>query len=149
PNRDERHAILAVHTRTKPLADDVDLDRIARATPGFSGADLANLANEAAITAVRHNRQLIVADDLDTARERLVLGRRDGSTVLLPDEKQRVAVHEAGHALVAALSDHADPVSKVTILPAGSALGATHQLPVDERHLHTEQHLNDLLAVQL
>jgi cell division protease FtsH len=149
PNRDERREILAVHTRSKPLADDVDLDLTARATPGFSGADLANLANEAAIAAVRENRQRITADDLETARERLVLGRRDGATVLLPEEKQRVAVHEAGHALVAVLSDHADPVAKVTILPAGSSLGATHQLPVDERHLHTEEQLNDTLAVQL
>jgi cell division protease FtsH len=149
PNRIERRAILAVHTRGKQLADDVDLDLTARATPGFSGADLANLANEAAITAVRSDRQIITAADLETARERLVLGRRDGTNALLPEEKHRVAVHEAGHALVAALSDHADPVAKVTILPAGSSLGATHQLPVDERHLYTEEHLNDTLAVQL
>jgi cell division protease FtsH len=149
PNRVERRAILAVHTRSKQLADDVDLDLTARATPGFSGADLANLANEAAITAVRSDRHVITTADLETARERLVLGRRDGTNALLPEEKQRVAVHEAGHALVAALSDHADPVAKVTILPAGSSLGATHQLPVDERHLYTEAHLNDTLAVQL
>jgi cell division protease FtsH len=149
PNRVERRAILSVHTRGKQLADDVDLDLTARATPGFSGADLANLANEAAITAVRGDRHVITAADLETARERLVLGRRDGTNALLPEEKQRVAVHEAGHALVAALSDDADPVAKVTILPAGSALGATHQLPVDERHLYTEEHLNDTLAVQL
>jgi cell division protease FtsH len=149
PNRDERRAILSVHTRGKQLAGDVDLDLTARATPGFSGADLANLANEAAITAVRGDRHVITAADLETARERLVLGRRDGTNALLPEEKQRVAVHEAGHALVAALSDDADPVAKVTILPAGSALGATHQLPVDERHLYTEEHLNDTLGVQL
>jgi cell division protease FtsH len=149
PNRDERRAILLVHTHGKQLADDVDLDLVARATPGFSGADLANLANEAAITAVREDRQVITAMDLETARERLVLGQRDGTNALLPEEKQRVAVHEAGHALVATLSDHADPVAKVTILPAGSSLGATHQLPVDERHLYTEEHLNDTLAVQL
>ncbi len=149
PNRDDRRDILVVHTRSKQLADDVDLDRVARATPGFSGADLANLVNEAAIAAVRDDRHVVTALDLEVARERLVLGRRDGSNALLPEEKERVAVHEAGHALIAALSDHADPVAKVTILPAGSSLGATHQLPVDERHLHTESHLTDTLAIQL
>jgi cell division protease FtsH len=149
PNRDDRRDIMAVHTRGKQLADDVDLDLVARATPGFSGADLANLVNEAAITAVRDDRHVVTGLDLEVARERLVLGRRDGSTALLPEEKERVAVHEAGHALVAALADHADPVAKVTILPAGSSLGATHQLPVDERHLHTESFLTDTLAIQL
>jgi cell division protease FtsH len=149
PNQAERAAILAVHARGKKLDPDVDLSITARATPGFSGADLANLVNEAAINAVRDSRTTITANDLDTARDRVLLGRRESSNVLLPEEKQSVAVHESGHALVAALCEHADPVAKVTILPAGMALGATHQLPEAERHLYSEAYLNDLLAVRL
>ena len=138
PNQGERAQILSVHARGKNLSDDVDLNVIARATPGFSGADLANLLNEAAITAVRADRDVIGAADLDAARDRILLGRRDASNALLPEERRSVAVHEAGHALVAALSPHADPVAKVTILPAGMALGVTEQLPEAERHLYTE-----------
>ncbi|HVL97738.1 MAG TPA: ATP-dependent zinc metalloprotease FtsH [Egibacteraceae bacterium] len=149
PTQVERRAILGVHCRGKRLADDVDLDVIARGTPGFSGADLANLVNEAAIFAVRAGRERITAQDFDDARDRIIIGRREGSNVLLPDEKRAVAVHEAGHALVAALCPHADPVAKVTILPAGEALGVTHQLPVDERHLYSESYLHDSLAVRL
>jgi cell division protease FtsH len=149
PNQNERAAILAVHSKGKKLAPDVDLTVTARGTPGFSGADLANLINEAAINAIRDNRTTITAADLDAARDRILLGTREASNVLLPEEKQSVAVHESGHALVAALSPHADPVSKVTILPAGMALGATHQLPEAERHLYSEAYLTDLLAVRL
>jgi cell division protease FtsH len=149
PNQVERAAILAVHARGKHLAPDVDMAITSRATPGFSGADLANLVNEAAINAVRDGRTMITAFDLDSARDRVLLGRRESSNVLLPEEKQSVAVHESGHALVAALCEHADPVSKVTILPAGMALGATHQLPEAERHLYSEAYLHDLLAVRL
>jgi len=149
PNQNERAAILAVHSKGKKLAPDVDLTVTARGTPGFSGADLANLINEAAINAIRDNRTMITAADLDAARDRILLGTREASNVLLPEEKQSVAVHESGHALVAALSPHADPVSKVTILPAGMALGATHQLPEAERHLYSEAYLTDLLAVRL
>ena len=122
---------------------------MARATPGFSGADLANLINEAAIVAIRDNRDVIYARDIDEARDRVLLGRRDGTNVLLPEEKQSVAIHESGHALVAFLSEHADPVAKITILPAGRALGVTEQLPVDERHLYSESYLLDSLAVRL
>jgi cell division protease FtsH len=149
PNQAERKAILAVHTRSKKLAPDVDLEVISRSTPGFSGADLANLANEAAIVAVRDGRVVITTADFDAARDRIILGRRDKGSVLLVDERHIVAVHEAGHAIVAALSPHADPVSKVSILPAGSALGVTQQLPVDERHLVSESYLADALAVRL
>ncbi len=149
PNLAERAAILAVHSRGKKLAADVDLDVVARGTPGFSGADLANLTNEAAINAVRAGRDVINADDFQAARDRILLGRREGSNVLLPEEKNSVAVHEAGHALVAALSAHADPVAKVTILPAGQTLGVTEQLPLVERHLYSEDYLNDSLAVRL
>ena len=149
PNVTERAAILAVHCRGKKLASDVDLGSIARGTPGFSGADLANLANEAAIFAVRNNRDTITAADFDAARDRIILGRREGSNVLLPEEKHAVAVHESGHALVAALADNTDPVAKVTILPAGQALGVTEQLPLVERHMYTEDYLHDSLAVRL
>ena len=131
PTLPERAAILAVHCRDKKLGPDVDLNVVARGTPGFSGADLANLANEAAIVAVRDNREVLSAADFNDARDRILLGRREGSNVLLPEEKHAVAIHESGHALVAALSEHADPVAKITILPAGQTLGVTEQLPLD------------------
>src|ERR1700729_3044166 len=149
PNQAERAAILAVHVAGKHLGPDVDFVAVARATPGFSGADLANLINEAAIVAIRDNRDVIFARDIDEARDRVLLGRRDASNALLPEEKRSVAIHEAGHALVALLSEHADPVAKITILPAGRALGVTEQLPVDERHLYSESYLLDSLAVRL
>ena len=149
PNARERAAILAIHGRGKTLGPDVDLGAVSRGTPGFSGADLANLVNEAAINAVRDNRGVLTADDFDAARDRLLLGRRDASNALLPAEKDAVAVHEAGHALVALLSEHADPVAKVTILPRGAALGVTEQLPVSERHLYPESYLLAGLAVRL
>jgi cell division protease FtsH len=149
PTLPERAAILAVHCRGKKLGPDVDLHVVARGTPGFSGADLANLANEAAIVAVRDNREVLTAEDFSAARDRILLGRREGSNVLLPEEKHAVAIHESGHALVAALSEHADPVAKITILPAGQTLGVTEQLPLDERHLYGEDYLTDSLAVRL
>ncbi len=149
PNLAERAAILAVHCRGKKLAGDVDLNVVARGTPGFSGADLANLVNEAAINAVRSGQEVLTAANFQDARDRIILGRREGSNVLLPEEKHAVAVHEAGHALVAALSEHADPVAKVTILPAGQALGVTEQLPLVERHLYGENYLDASLAVRL
>ncbi len=149
PNLAERRAILEVHASGKQLAADVDLSITARGTPGFSGADLANLVNEAAINAVRDNRTVISAADFDTARDRILLGRRESSNALLPEEKYAVAVHETGHAMVAALSEHADPVAKVTILPSGQALGVTEQLPEAERRLYPESWLDDSLAVRL
>ena len=149
PSVDERASILAVHVRGKHLAPDADLNVIARGTPGFSGAELAHLANEAAICAVRDNRDVVTARDFDMARDRIILGRREGSNVLLPEEKYAVAVHESGHALTAVLSDNADPVAKVTILPAGQTLGVTEQLPRVERHMYGEDYLLDSLAVRL
>jgi cell division protease FtsH len=149
PNLFERTAILAVHCRDKQLDPSVELEVVARGTPGFSGADLANLANEAAIFAVRDGRDVITPVDFSEARDRILLGRRESSNVLLPEEKHAVAVHESGHAIVAALSPRADPVSKVTILPAGQALGVTQQLPLVERHLYGEDYLTQSLAVRL
>jgi cell division protease FtsH len=149
PNQKERAAILAVHAKGKSLVADVDLDVVARGTPGFSGADLANLVNEAAIFAVREGRDAITAEDFAGARDRILLGRREASNALLPEEKRAVAVHEAGHAVVAALSENADPVAKVTILPAGRSLGVTEQLPEDERRIYPESYLRDSLTVRL
>jgi cell division protease FtsH len=149
PTLPERRAILQVHCRGKKLDPGVDLEVVARGTPGFAGADLANLTNEAAITAVRAGREVLTAADFAEARDRIILGRREGSNVLLPEEKHAVAIHESGHALVAVYSDTADPVEKVTILPAGQTLGVTEQLPLVERHLYGEDHLYDMLAVFL
>ncbi len=149
PTLTERLAILRVHARGKKLGPDVDLEVVARGTPGFSGADLANLINEAAIVAVRSDRDVLSAQDFDQARDRIILGLREGSNVLMPDEQHAVAVHEAGHALVAVYSDKADPIAKVTILPAGQTLGVTEQLPLSERHLYGEDYLYETLAVFL
>jgi cell division protease FtsH len=149
PNRAERQAILSAHARGKNLESDVDLGQIAAVTPGFSGADLANLINEAALTAVRAGRTGLTAADFADARDRVVLGTRDRSATLTREDMATVAVHEAGHALVATLSPYADPVSRVTILGAGRALGLTEQLPPDERRLYGERYLADTLAVRL
>jgi cell division protease FtsH len=148
PGRAERRAILATHARGKTLGPDADLGEVAAATPGFSGADLANLVNEAAVTAVRADRTMLTATDFAAARDRVLLGTRHTSP-LAPGELAAVAVHEAGHALVAALSPHADPVSRVTVLGAGQALGLTETLPDDDRRLYGESYLADTLAVRL
>jgi len=148
PDRAERRAILASHARGKTLSADSDFDRVAAATPGFSGADLASLVNEAAVTAVRAGRTMLTAADFASARDRVLLGTRHTSP-LAPGELATVAVHEAGHALVAALSPHADPVSRVTVLGAGQALGYTEMLPADDRRLYGESYLADTLAVRL
>ncbi|MBO0815008.1 MAG: ATP-dependent zinc metalloprotease FtsH [Actinobacteria bacterium] len=149
PGRAEREAILGTHTRGKNLEPDVNLGQVAAATPGFSGADLANLVNEAALTAVRAGRTRLTAADFTDARDRVVLGTRDRGAALTVEELATVAVHEAGHALVATLSPHADPVSRVTVLGAGRALGLTEQLPADDRRLYGESYLADALAVRL
>ena len=148
PGRAERVAILSAHARGKDLGPDADLDQVAAATPGFSGADLAGLVNEAAVTAVRDGRTTLAAADFAAARDRVLLGTRHASP-LAPAELATVAVHEAGHALVATLSPHADPVSRVTVLGAGQALGLTETLPADDRRLYGERYLADTLAVRL
>jgi cell division protease FtsH len=148
PDRAERGAILACHARGKNLGPDADLDQVAAATPGFSGADLANLVNEAAVTAVRGDRTTLTAADFASARDRVLLGTRRSSP-LAPGELATVAVHEAGHALVATLSPYADPVSRVTVLGAGQALGLTETLPAEDRRLYGERYLADTLAVRL
>src|SRR5579862_1279329 len=149
PDRAGRQAILASHARGKSLGPEVDLAQVAAATPGFAGADLANLVNEAALAAVRADRTGLIAADFASARDRVVLGTRDRGSTLTREELATVAVHEAGHALVAVLSPHADPVSRVTVLGAGQALGLTEQLPACDRRLYGERYLADALAVRL
>jgi cell division protease FtsH len=148
PEAHARRAILGVHMKDKPLAPEVDLDRLAEQTVGFSGADLANLANEAALSAVRRSSEQIATQDFMAAYDKIVLGDlREGK--LRDAEKQRVAVHEAGHALVSWVTPGAAPARRVSILPRGMALGATHQLPAEDRHLHTRAELMARLQVLL
>ncbi len=149
PSLEERTAILAVHARDKQLHPDVDLSLIARGTPGMSGADLANLVNEAALGAVRSGDRQIHAEHFDAARDRVLMGLKRTSMVLSEQEKGVIAHHEAGHAVMAHLLARADPVHKVTIIPSGLALGATQQLPTNERHLYERGYLLDTLAVYL
>ena len=149
PTLEERHGILAVHCRDKHMGADADLDLLARGTPGMSGADLENLVNEAALIAVRHGSREIGKTELEAARDRVIMGLQRTSLALSEQEKRIVAYHEAGHAVLAHLLEHADPVHKVTILPTGMALGATQQLPVEERQLHQRPYLDDALAVRL
>jgi cell division protease FtsH len=149
PSLDERRAILDVHCDGKVLADDIDLTVVARGTAGMSGAELANVVNEAALGAVRRGELALSAADFDEARDRVLMGLRRTSLVLSDDEKRVVAHHEAGHAVMAVLCEHADPVHKVTVLPSGIALGVTQQLPQVERHLYSRSYLLDAIAVQL
>ncbi len=149
PELDERRAILAVHSKSKRLAGDVDLDVVARGTPGMSGADLSNLVNEAALFAVRAGQDEIRATDFEQARDRVLMGARRESMALSDPEKEVIAYHEAGHAVCAAVLPTADPVHKVTILPIGMALGVTQQLPVDEKHIYRQDYIEDSLVVRM
>ena len=149
PDLEERLPILQVHCKGKRMATDVDLGVVARGTPGMSGADLANLVNEAALHAVRRGSLEIAMADFETARDRVLLGQRRESMVLSEAEKERIAYHEGGHAVLAYVLEHADPVHKVTILPTGMALGVTHQLPMEERHIHPRQYIEDSLCVRM
>jgi cell division protease FtsH len=149
PTQDERVSILKVHFRDKKIAPDVDIDIIARGTPGMSGADLANLVNEAALFAVRRGQDEVHAEDFDAARDRVLMGLKRESMALTEEEKEVVAYHEGGHAVLAYVLEHADPVHKVTILPTGMALGATQQLPVEERHIYKREYIADSLVVRL
>ncbi len=149
PDLEERLPILQVHCRGKRIAPDVDLDVVARGTPGMSGADLANLVNEAALHAVRRGSATIEMADFESARDRVLMGQRRESLVLSDEEKERVAYHEGGHAVLAYVLEHADPVHKVTILPTGMALGVTMQLPVEERHIYPRANIEDSLCVRM
>ena len=149
PDLDERLPILQVHCKDKRVDPTVDLGTVARGTPGMSGADLANLVNEAALHAVRRGSKVIQNVDFEASRDRVLMGQRRESLVLSGAEKERVAFHEGGHAVLAYVLPDADPVHKVTILPTGMALGVTMQLPMEERHIHPRQHIEDSLAVRM
>lgn len=142
-----REEVLRVHAKKVPLSDDVDLRVLARGTPGFSGADLANMVNEAALNAARANRKAVVMFDFEQAKDKVLMGAERKSMLLTDEEKRVTAYHEAGHALVAALRDHADPLHKVTIIPRGMALGVTMQLPEDDKHTVTKDYLETQLAI--
>lgn len=145
PEFEERLAILKVHSRDKRMGTDVDLDTMAKATPGMSGADLANLVNEAALFAVRRGSAQIERIDFENARDRVVMGARRESLVLTAEEKRATAIHEGGHAVLATVLPHSDPLHKVTILPRGMALGVTWTLP-EERHTYSREFFEDLIC---
>ena len=149
PTQDERVEILKVHMRDKKMSPDVDVQLVARGTPGMSGADLSNLVNEAALFAVRREAQEVHREDFDAARDRVLMGLKRESLALSLEEKEIVAYHEGGHAVCAYVLEHADPLHKVTILPTGMALGVTHQLPVEERHIYKREYIADSLVVRL
>jgi len=147
PDVKGREEILRVHTRKVPLSDDVDLSVIARGTPGFSGADLANLVNEAALWAARQSRKLVMMADFEMSKDKVLMGVERKSMILSEEEKRNTAYHEAGHALVAAITPGTDPLHKVTIIPRGMALGLTMQLPIDDKHTYTKTYLEGTLTV--
>ncbi|MBW8712821.1 MAG: ATP-dependent zinc metalloprotease FtsH [Acidobacteria bacterium] len=149
PDVKGREGILAVHTKKIPLADDVNIHVLARGSSGFSGADLANLVNEAALNAARYNQKVVRMLDFEFAKDKVMMGSERRSMIINDDEKKVTAVHEAGHALLAVLLPHADPVHKVTIIPRGMALGVTMQLPVEDKHNYTREYLNDQIAILL
>jgi cell division protease FtsH len=149
PDVKGREGILAVHTKKIPLADDVNIHVLARGTSGFSGADLANLVNEAALNAARYNQKVVRMLDFEFAKDKVLMGSERRSMIINDEEKKVTAVHEAGHALLAVVLPHADPVHKVTIIPRGMALGVTMQLPVDDKHNYTREYLNDWIAILL
>jgi cell division protease FtsH len=142
-----REEILRVHTRKIPLNDNVDLMILARGTPGFSGADLANMVNEAALNAARQNRKTVTMYDFELAKDKVLMGAERKSLILSDEEKKNTAFHEAGHALVAAMMPHSDPLHKVTIIPRGMALGVTMQLPIDDKHTYSGDYLQTQIAI--
>ncbi len=142
-----REGILRVHVRKVPLAKYVDLMVVARVTPGFSGADLANLVNESALFAARQNRKVVTMHDIELAKDKVMMGPDRRSMVLTDEEKKTTAYHEAGHALVAAMVPHSDPLHKVTIIPRGQALGVTLQLPIDDKHTYRKEFLTSRLTI--
>ena len=147
PELSDRQSILEVHIKGKRVADDVDLNVLARGTPGMSGADLANLVNEAALSAVRDGQDAIGPAHIEQARDRMLMGQRRESMALSDEEKEAIAYHEAGHAVCAAVLPTADPLHKVTIIPSGMALGVTMQLPEEDRHIYREDYIRDRLVV--
>ena len=149
PDVKGREGVLGVHTKKIPLSDDVDTSVVARGTSGFSGADLANLVNEAALNAARYNQKTVQMADFEFAKDKVLMGSERRSMIISDEEKKITAVHEAGHALLTVLLPNADPIHKVTIIPRGMALGLTQQLPVDDKHSYSSEYLNDQIAVLL
>lgn len=149
PSVKDRTAILRIHAREKPIDDSVDLEEIARGTPGFSGADLANLLNEASLLSARGGKGEISAPDINEARDKVMLGLERKNLTISADERERVAFHESGHAIAATLLPHADALLKVTIIPREQSMGVTQQLPSEEKYLYSEEYLHDRLAVML
>ncbi|MBI3783399.1 MAG: ATP-dependent metallopeptidase FtsH/Yme1/Tma family protein [Deltaproteobacteria bacterium] len=148
PDVKGREGIMRVHTRRVPVADDVDLALLARATPGFAGADLENLVNEAALLAARSNKDRVNMADFEIAKDKVMMGAERKSMIMSQEEKRNTAYHEAGHALVAKLLPGADPVHKVSIIPRGMALGVTMQVPLDDRHSHTREYIQQSLTIR-
>jgi cell division protease FtsH len=142
-----REGILQVHSRKVPLSADVDVSVLARSTPGFTGADLENLVNEAALLAARNDKEKVEMLDLELAKDKVMMGAERRSMIISDEEKRNTAYHEAGHALVATLLPGADPIHKVTIIPRGMALGLTQQLPVDEMHNYPREYLLNNLVI--
>jgi cell division protease FtsH len=142
-----REGILKVHTKKTRLADNIDLSIIARGTPGFTGADLENMTNEAALLAARRNKDKIEMADLEDAKDKVLMGAERKSMIISNEEKRTTAFHEAGHTLVAKLLPNTDPIHKVTIIPRGRALGLTQQLPLDDKHTYTKEYLIDTICV--
>ena len=149
PDVKGRHQILKVHTQKIPIADDVDLEVIARSTPGFSGADLANLVNEAALLAARRSKEKVEMEDIDEAKDKVLMGVERRSMIISDEEKRNTAYHEAGHTLVAKLIPGTDPIHKVSIIPRGRALGVTQQLPLDDRYTYSKDYLLKTIRVLL
>ncbi len=147
PDMKGRDGILKVHTRNIPLSEDVDLSKIARGTPGFAGADLANLVNEAALLAARRNKKKVDMEDFEYAKDKVLMGVERKTMMLTDEEKAVTAYHEAGHAIVAALTPGADPVHKVTIIPRGRALGLTMQLPTEDKYTYKKQYVEAQIAI--
>ena len=149
PDLDERLPILEVHAKGKPLDATVSLEMVARGTPGMSGADLANLVNESALHAVRRHSVTIGMEDFENARDRVMMGQLRDTMVLMDDERERIAFHESGHALLAYVLDKTDPLHKITIIPRGMALGVTMTLPEEDCHIMSRQHLEDSLCMRM
>ncbi len=149
PDMNGRQKILTIHTKELKLSTNVDLKVIAQASPGFTGADLANLANESALIAARQNKSNIEMDDFEAARDKLMMGKERRSMVVPEDEKKTTAYHEAGHAIIAAILEEVDPVHKVTIIPRGRALGLTMLLPTDDKHSQKKSQLEGLLVMMM
>jgi cell division protease FtsH len=147
PDVKGREGILAVHTRKIPLGEDVDISVIARGTPGFTGADLANLVNEAALNAARYNKKVVAMHDFEWAKDKVLMGSERKSAVMSDEEKRTTAYHEAGHTIVGLKVPNADPVHKVTIIPRGMALGLTQQLPEGDRYTHTREYIEGSIAI--